>query len=150
MIDSGPTAKGRFRDEVNQARKFVEKLPVGTHWITSKTAKSAYNYKNESTNWYYAVGGYSTWGKGIAKVTQGQNGLAYEFQFEYHFYDRYNWDKGKAVKIGPVTVTDEFMGEFHRQGLAKEFNMKAVIKRKFTWKQGETIPEVQYKKAPGR
>jgi hypothetical protein len=51
------------------------------------------------------------------------------------------------VTIGPVTITDKFMGEFHRQGLAQEFNMVGAVGRKFRWRMGEAIPEEQY--SPG-
>lgn len=150
MIESGPTATARFKDEVRQAQKFVETLPAGNHQICSKSAESAYNYKSESSNWFYAVGGYCTWGQGKATVSNSTKDTEYILEFEYSFFDRYNWDGGKSVTIGPITITDDFMGEFHRQGLAKEYNMKATIKRKFTWKKGEVIPEVQYKKGSGR
>ena len=56
---------------------------------------------------------------------------------EYKFYDRYNWDMGKKVTILGVTVTDQFMGEFHRQGLAKEFDMRGSVKKTVTWKKGK-------------
>lgn len=150
MVDSGPTATGRFKNEVRQAQKFVEKLAVGTHSITSKTAESAYNYKNESKNWFYAVGGYSTWGKGKAVVRDSGTGREYELQFEYKFFDRYNWDTGKSVTIAGITITDKFMGDFHRQGLAQEFDMTGSIKRNFRWKHGEAIPEEQYRRGAGR
>ena len=75
MIEDSPTAKAHFTHEVSQAQKFVEKLTVGTHNITSKTAEeSAYNYKSETKNWFYAVGGYSTWGKGVATVNNDASG----------------------------------------------------------------------------
>jgi len=148
MVDDVPAAKRRFENEVAQAKRFVEKLDAGTHQITSRTAESAYNYKHESWNWFYAVGGYSTWGKGRAVVTDGPAGREYRLEFEYKFYDRYNWDGGKSVTIGPVTVTDAFMAEFHRQGLAREFDMYGSFSRTFTWKQGEPIPEEQYQR-PG-
>jgi peptidoglycan hydrolase-like protein with peptidoglycan-binding domain len=144
MIDDVPDAKARFRSEVSQAQRFVESLPVGTHQITSTKLEQSYNHKKDSWNWFYAVGGYSTWGKGKAAVTSGPAGREYRLEFEYKFYDRYNWDGGKQVTIGPVTITDEFMAEFHRQGLAREFDMFGSIKRTFTWKQGDAIPGEQY------
>ncbi len=150
MVDSGPTARGRFRNEVRQAQKFVETLNIGTHSITSKSAESAYNYKNESKNWFFAVGGYSTWGKGSATVQVSGSVREYELQFEYKFFDRYNWDTGKSVTIAGITITDKFMGDFHRQGLAREFNMIGSIKRTFRWQHGKTIPEEQYRRSGGR
>ena len=33
-----------------------------------------------------------------------------------------------------ITVTDKFMGEFHREGLTREFHCVGSLKRTFTWK----------------
>jgi hypothetical protein len=55
-------------------------------------------------------------------------------------FDRYNWDKGKSVEIAGITITDRFMGEFHRQGLAQEFDCMGSFKRRFTWTAGSSIP----------
>ena len=144
MVDSGPTPRERFRDEVAQAKAFVEKLGVGTHSITSRKTEDSYNFESESKDWFYAVGGYHTWGKGTATVAAGVDGLEYALDFEYRFFDLYNWDGGKSVPLAGVTITDEFMGTFHRQGLAREFDMRGSIKRTFRWRQGEAIPEEQY------
>lgn len=144
MVDSAPTPRGRFRDEVAQAKAFVEKLGVGTYSITSKNAQNSYNEKDESRDWYFAVGWYYAWGKGTATIRAGAAGLEYELDFEYKFFDRYNWDGGKSVTISGITITDETMGAFHRQGLAREFDMTGSIERTFRWNQGGSIPEEQY------
>lgn len=133
MINEVRTAKMRFDNEVNQAKTFVEQLPVGTHQITSKSAEGAYNRKAENKNWFFAIGGYSTWGKGQARVTAGASGRECDLNFEYKFFDRYNWDGGKKVEIFGVTITDQFMGEFHRQGIAREYDCVGSIKRRLRW-----------------
>ena len=53
----------------------------------------------------------------------------YTLEFEYKFYDRYNWDGGKQVTILGHVVTDEFMGEFHRHGLARVFDLRGSVKK---------------------
>ena len=65
--------------------------------------------------------------------------------FEYKFYDRYNWDTGKSVTIAGITITDEFMGRFHRQGLAKEYDSVGSYRVWVQWNQGNlpTITPVQ-------
>ena len=54
-------------------------------------------------------------------------------EMEYKFYDRYNWDGGKSVTIGGVEITDEAMGEFHLQGMAREYDEIGSFKRVFDW-----------------
>lgn len=150
MIASVPTAKRAMIAEFRQAQNFITALPNGTHYFTSRAGESAYNYKGESADWFFAIGGYTYWGKGVAKVSAGTRGRLFEVDFEYHVYDRYNWDGGKKVTIGGIEVTDEFMGEFHRQGLAKEFDCHGKIARRFTWEGAATPGEQAILKKPGR
>lgn len=42
------------------------------------------------------------------------------------------------------------MGELHRQGLAQEFDIKGLVKRKFPWRAGSPIPSEQYNRGSGR
>jgi uncharacterized protein RhaS with RHS repeats len=133
MIDDVGSAKRVYNGEIGLAQAFVESLPDGKHKITSGSPSGGYNRKDENWNWFYAVGGYSAWGKGNATVCKDE----YSLEFEYKFYDRYNWDGGKQVTILGVTVTDQFMGEFHRQGLAKEFDMRGSVKKTVKWKKGQ-------------
>ncbi len=63
--------------------------------------------------------------------TSGQR--KYRLDYEYKVADRYNCDIGKQVDIFGVTITDKFMGEFHRQGLAKELDMAGFIKAAIEW-----------------
>lgn len=133
MINDISSARMRMVDEILQAQHFVLQLPPGRHNITSKRLNVAYAQKSESWNWFYATGGYSTWGTGVASISEGKSGDHYTLDFEYHYYDRYNWDKGKSVTIGGVKIEDDTMGEFHRQGLAREFDMRGSIKRQYSW-----------------
>jgi len=52
-------------------------------------------------------------------------------------FDRYNWDGGKKVNIGPITITDESMAEMHRAGVAQEFNMSGSTGTKH---YADTVP----------
>jgi hypothetical protein len=128
----------------------VEQLAIGEHPVTSRQVDPGYNLQSENRNWYFAIGGYGVWGKGLAKVRQAAGVRSYEVDFEYKFFDRYNWDAGKSVTFAGITISDEFMGEFHRQGLAKEYNCFGSFKRRFTWKQGEAIFESQHHPHGGR
>lgn len=126
--------KKNFDDELIRARKFVETLPAGCYLITSDKATGGYVLKSENWNWFFATGGYSYWGKGVATIDVDSKGeKTYLLNFEYKFFDRYNWDSGKKVEIFGIEITDKFMGEFHRQGMAQEFNMYGSVKRDVKW-----------------
>lgn len=80
-------------------------------------------------NWFYALGGfrYST----TARVTVTPPTVAGQpptvtVEYQLHIVDRYNWDTGKAVNIGPFTISDEELGELHRKGLAQEFEVRGT------------------------
>jgi hypothetical protein len=62
-----------------------------------------------------------------------------ELDFIYHVRDRYNWDNGKQVEFHDIIVTDTFMGEFHRRGLAREFGCIGSVRRRFAGRSGEAI-----------
>lgn len=155
MIRSTNRAKQAMVAEANQAFRFIQLLPPGTHRFTSKSAESSYNYQNETNDWFFAIGGYSYWGKGIATVTEAGGPRRYEVEFHYHFFDRYNWDGGKEVRLpnplgDPIVITDEFMGEFHRQGLAREFDCYGKVTRRFSWTGEKNFPDEQDILRPGR
>jgi hypothetical protein len=72
-------------------------------------------------------------GVGGATISNEKIGRHYEVDFEYCVYDRYNWDGGKSVTIMGTTITDDFMGEFHWQGLAREYDCYGSARRQLIW-----------------
>jgi hypothetical protein len=84
MIDDVPDAKARNEIEVDKVKQFVQTLPIGTHNITTGTAVEDYIRKDQNWNWFYAVGGYSAWIKGVAKAEKDKSGKR-----KYRL-DRYN------------------------------------------------------------
>lgn len=143
MVREVGSARMLYENEVAEARELVETLPPGRHDIASRQTQDGYNLPEENRNWYLAIGGYLVWGSGVAVVTDVGEEREFNLDFEYKFFDRYNWDKGKFVTIAGITVTDKFMGEFHRQGLAQEFDCVGSFRRKFNWKRGTPIPTGQ-------
>jgi RHS repeat-associated protein len=135
MIEESPGARNHYRMEVYQAKKFVDGLSEGTHYFTSGRSSEGVNGPASSKNWYYAVGSYQGWGKGRVLICDGE----YEMEFEYKIKDRYNWDGTKSVTIGPIEVHDEFMAQFHREGIAQEFDMLGSVKKTVRWKKGDPL-----------
>lgn len=142
LLDDVKGEKELYNRELATAKRYVESLNrTGQFEITSSSTRGGYIYKSENSNWFFAVGGYSTWGKGIANVTSDSMGRkSYSLEFEYKFFDRYNWDGGKSVTIFGQKITDEFMGRFHREGLAKEFDMYGSYKQTVNWGNPTAAP----------
>lgn len=87
----------------------------------------AYATKGMSQDWFYGIGGFSYAHTATVTVTPGADGAAnVRIDSQTHVFDRYNWDGGKAVTIGPVTVTDERMGRLHEVGLAQEYEVRGT------------------------
>jgi hypothetical protein len=88
--------------------------------------KGHYIGPEASKDWYYAMGGvqYSVTGMATVHPPDHPGGQPrVEMDYKTHVFDRYNWDGGKQVEIGPFTITDEQMAELHRAGVAQEYNM---------------------------
>jgi hypothetical protein len=134
MVAEVPSAKVLFDLEVAKIKAYAERLPPGAHDITSTHAVNGYNLQRESKNWFFAVGGYSVWTKGHATVTGTGSGHDVKLDLEYKFYDRYNWDGGKFVTIAGIRISDETMGEFHREGMAHEYDEVGSLRRPLAWK----------------
>jgi hypothetical protein len=125
----------------------VEILPEGTHSIISQQWDEGYNEQSENSNWFFAIGGYRVYGSGTVGISFARGQRHYDLDFHYHMRDRYNWDGGKEVSIPsvfsdePIVITDEFMGEFRRQGLAREFYCVGSVRRRLRWSQGLPISQ---------
>lgn len=133
MVRNVPSAGKAMVAEFRQVQAFLSHLPPGRYDFTSQQAEGGYDTKGENADWFFATGGYSYWGKGRAQINMVHGQKHYDVEFTYKFYDRYNWDFGKQTTIGPITISDDFMGEFHREGLAKEFDCHGMIKRRLSW-----------------
>jgi RHS repeat-associated protein len=134
MIREVPSARELYEYERSEAMRFVQTLDPGTYDITSGSPSPGRNRQDESLNWFLAVHGYAAWGKGRATVSCKDGVRSYRLEFDYKFLDRYNWDTGKSVTVYGITVTDKFMGDFHRMGLAHEFEMNGTVTEVIEWK----------------
>jgi hypothetical protein len=131
-------AKHRYRQELNHAMRYAETLPVGSFRIMATKPTSGYCHKKDSENWYLATGGYANWGSALViKSCDGGGDCQYTMFFTFHYFDRYNWDGGKTFNIAGRTITDKVLAEWHRMGLAQEFNMFGDLTHIFKWKDSD-------------
>ena len=108
------------------------------------TKKNGYATQGESQDWFFAVGGFTYWYTAAVTVTQpvasggSQEKTSpppqVEMKIVIHVYDRYNWDKGKAVMIAGIVVSDEQLGRLHQVGIAREYDVEGeTTSRKLNW-----------------
>ncbi|MEM7016983.1 MAG: peptidoglycan-binding protein [Pseudomonadota bacterium] len=154
MIHAGPNNASNkplkaYQTEVCQAQFFASSLPVGTHHIRSTHVSiTTANYGS----WYYAVNGFQYWGMATVFVTEENGVKTFQMHFTFNIYDRYNWDLGnKAITIdladygapdtdaGMITIDDQTVGEFVRQGLAREFDTRGAFMEVISWREGDAI-----------
>lgn len=90
----------------------------------------AYATKELSQDWFFAVGGFSYAHTASVTVTPGADGSAnVRIEPQLHVFDRYNWDAGKGVSIGPIRIGDEQLGRLHEAGLAQEYEVRGTASR---------------------
>ncbi|WP_255475252.1 hypothetical protein [Pseudocitrobacter sp. 73] len=123
---------------------FCRTLPPGEHYFSSKKINYG-DFISNNADLFYAIGGYQYWGKGhviVKEIYHPSDNTKdprcnYSLKFQFHFFDRYNWNINKpdsGVRLGGVIpVTDRFMGRFHQECLAREYNIKGVIEKEVTW-----------------
>jgi hypothetical protein len=145
MIAQSKSAQRLFLMQVGRMKGYIESLSPGTFYVTSRHGTQGYVRRNDSKNWFYAVGGYTAWTKG--KVDISSAGKC-RLELEYKVWDRYNWDGGKQTHFAlpfdqEVTITDDQMAEFHREGLAQEYQQEGSVRRSLSWNKGQIIPPAQ-------
>ncbi|MGQ0774735.1 MAG: putative alpha/beta hydrolase [Pseudonocardiales bacterium] len=95
-------------------------VPISTDW------QGHIIREKENPNWYFAMGSieYSVTGAATVHPPTTPGGQPQvDVDYKVHVWDRYNWDEGKNVKIGPITIHDEELAEMHRAGVAREYDM---------------------------
>ena len=108
-------AQDLAQNEATDAYKAISEAS-GNNTFSSKWS-TYYATKYQSWDWFYAIGGFSYSVTGIvAKASSGGS-----LKYQIHVFDRYNWDAGKSVDIGPFHFEDRELGELHLKGLAREY-----------------------------
>ncbi|WP_024551530.1 hypothetical protein ACP26C_21560 [Franconibacter helveticus 513] len=158
FMQKSPGLRMLFNNEIQEAKTFCEdisgELFPGVYKISS-TEVSQGDFKNDSADLFYAIGGYQCWGKGELTVSEipytkhvkviyknndiGSRGrYEYNLLFTFVFFDRYNWNitnnNSRGVLLGGVIpVNDDFMGRFHQMGLAREYNIWGELSKNIQW-----------------
>ncbi|MFE7981914.1 hypothetical protein ACFUZA_07055 [Streptomyces cellulosae] len=92
--------------------------------VEVKHPNGFYFAQNLNSNWFYAVGGANTNVTGVVTAVPDTNGNPrISVDYQANVWDRYNWDEGKGVDVGPLKIPDGQMAKLHRVGLAQEFDM---------------------------
>ena len=88
--------------------------------------KPFYATKDLSKDWFFALGGFSYAVSGSVTTKKAGSKYAGDLSYVVYLFDRYNWDSGKGVTIGPFTFTDDELGHMHVVGLAREYIVRGT------------------------
>ncbi|MGW1296875.1 hypothetical protein [Streptomyces sp. NPDC002533] len=92
--------------------------------VEAKQPKGFYFTQEADENWFYAVGGVNSNVTGVVTAVPDAHGNPkVSLDYQANAWDRYNWDEGKGVNVGPLDIPDGQMAKLHRVGLAQEFDM---------------------------
>lgn len=123
MLADVPRVRALFDDLITALKGAAMTRAAGSHEFSMKEALGSSIKRDESENWYLAVDGFRYWisGQLLVSADGSTSGVV-----TLHLWDRYDWDPGVVIPIptpfGPIDVDQDRVGEFHRQGLAKEFD----------------------------
>ncbi|RDL41090.1 Uncharacterized protein BP5553_01069 [Venustampulla echinocandica] len=134
----------KFRDSV---KAMAQNEATATYnSISGATGEKAFSSSWEvftatkamSWDWYFAIGSFSYSVTGVVTKTKDGGSLKYRV----HIFDRYNWDQGKSVDIGPFHFEDKELGNLHLKGLAREYTVRGSsgVNEVDKFKPGTVIP----------
>ncbi|MGW3568932.1 hypothetical protein ACWDSL_34600 [Streptomyces sp. NPDC000941] len=119
----------QIRDHQNEWRKKA----LAEFWrnggkpvaIPVQTGNRSYSFDQEKDpNWFFAVNATNSNVTGVVTVEADASGKPkVGLDYQTNAWDRYNWDKGKGVDIGPIDVPDGQPSRLHKTGLAQEFDV---------------------------
>ena len=155
--------------EIKEARNFSDTLSEGSHPITSTQSVTGY-FGDDIKDLYYAIGGYRAWGKGTVEIKKNIRilKLKYTVNDRYNWdvgktvdlnfsnlIGKWAWENllmimGMAIgKTGPIRVEghnlvieDEALARLHRQGIAKEFDIKGSMEIEYCWEKGDSSDNI--------
>jgi hypothetical protein len=145
----------KFQESLDTAQKraisksnWQQKPGTSNEWTLSFEGTWE-SYYARSGDWFYALGGFSYAYEAYGEVKCKDGKYCYDITFKWHTFDKYNWDQEKAIKIGPVTITDKSIGRLHKVGLAREYIARGYKERGLDWCNGAFDSE-QEAKAKGQ
>jgi hypothetical protein len=93
--------------------------------------------EEDSSDWFFAMAGHWARMDGSCDFVPDRQepgwGTLY-FEVVFSLGDDYNWDKGKSVTIGGITVDDSVAGRLHKVGLAHEYEVLGTMPMSFDMK----------------
>lgn len=145
MMGKSAQLRDNYVQLLDAAKSFCKTLPPGQHEFTSAHVNTD-DFISSDPDLFYAIGGYQYWGKGRVQITEdkykntmsnGSRLCGYNLTFQFKFFDRYNWNVSVAnsgVRLGSIVpVNDTFMGRFHQECLAREYNIFGAIESEVKW-----------------
>jgi hypothetical protein len=136
-VEDSTAIKLLYYNELRAALDYSVSQSEGQTQFSSRTPLGSKVTRDDSLNWYLALGGFQVWSQSTLDISQGSSGATYSLKFDFYLRDRYNWDSGHTFNLGKLSVTSDELGAFHRMGIAKEFTTFGVVRKVYTWRHSE-------------
>ncbi len=136
LLDESTSAFNDSLDWKHSIQDWVDTLPLGRFYFVSESANTVKIRESENPDWFKAIADYHAWVHGVALKSDSRT----EVQWNYCVWDPYDWDPGPALFLTPIEapfltikISQTFMGEFHRQGIGREFLAEGCLQETLVW-----------------
>ena len=132
IVETTDAGRDFYLSQQNAAMNFASDNAVEGIPLSFSSQRMEQRRFSGDENWMRASGTFSGW----SNATVVRTGNSFSMNFDLHYFDPYNWNNGQEFTSFGVDVKDDFMAAFHKQGLAREFNLVGLLPLKITWQAG--------------
>ena len=123
-------AREHLERELRDALLYAERIATADGSFVMVTPSET-GSRNETGNWLFAVGQYTTW----ARASVVKCGNSFSMNWHFYFRDIYDWELNNGLRGG--LVSDHEMALLHRYGIAREYEMNGRQFIHAEWEKGQ-------------
>jgi hypothetical protein len=112
LVSGVPSAAALFESSLHDAKVFARVRSESGHTELLPNVRNRGPLRRARARTGSSLSASTTLGaKAVVSVIASNTSKRISMDYEYKFFDLYNWDKGKAVRIFGMAITDAEMGE---------------------------------------
>lgn len=135
MLNALPAWRTQVESQVLQMLQQAPPASANPYTVVMQSDWSpARATRQENPDWYFALGSFSykLMLTIVAEKWSGPNqGIMARVGLTIYVYDRYDWDDGRGTSIAGLFFANELIGQLHRVGLARDYDVKGTAALNF-------------------